>query len=106
MQYKWRDPPDQWEWQTAHDTFVRTNHLSYTFTHLVDVMTQISPAHKLSPDSMYPVYIPGEVAPPAFGQSIWFTLTVVTPTLKELLFPKFFDSEMGQDYTLSEEPRD
>jgi hypothetical protein len=55
---------------------------------------------------MYPVYIPGEVAPPAFGQSIWFTLTTATPTLKELLFPKFFDSEMGQDYALSEEPRD
>jgi hypothetical protein len=55
---------------------------------------------------MYPVYIPGEVAPPAVGQSIWFTLTAATPTLKGLLFPKFFDSEMGQDYALSEEPRD
>ena len=106
VQYKWRDPPEEWDWQTAEATFARPNHLSYTYTHLVDAMTQISSAHMLSPDSMYPVYIPGEVAPPAFGQSIWFTLTAATPTLKGLLFPKFFDSEMGQDYALSEEPRD
>jgi hypothetical protein len=52
------------------------------------------------------VYIPGEVVPPVFGQSIWFTLTESTPTLKGLLIPKFFDSEMGQDYVLSEETRD
>jgi hypothetical protein len=106
VEYKWRDPPEEWDWQTAEATFARPNHLSYTYTHLVDAMTQISPAHTLSPDSMYPVYIPGEVSPPAFGQSIWFTLTAATPTLKGLLFPKFFDSEMGQDYALSEEPRD
>jgi hypothetical protein len=68
VEYKWRDPPDAWDWQTAQATFVRSNHLSYTYTHLVDAMTEISPAHKLSPDSMYPVYIPGEVAPPVFGQ--------------------------------------
>ena len=52
------------------------------------------------------VYIPGEVVPPTFGQSIWFTWTETTPTLKGLIVPKFFDSEMGQDYTLLEEPRD
>jgi hypothetical protein len=38
----------------------------------------------------------GEVAPPALGfQRLWFTLTVAAPVLKRLLFPKFFDSEMG-----------
>jgi hypothetical protein len=63
------DPPDEWKWQTRVDTFVRTNHLSYTFTHLGDALTQISPTHNMSPDSMYPVYVSGEVAPPALGQS-------------------------------------
>jgi hypothetical protein len=37
---------------------------------------------------------------------MWFTLTVATPTQKRLFFPKFFDSEMGQDYALLEELRD
>jgi hypothetical protein len=55
---------------------------------------------------MYPVYVSGEVAPPALGQSLWFTLTVAIQTLKRLLFPKFFDLEMSQNYVLSEEPRD
>ena len=34
------------------------------------------------------------------GESMWFTLTSATPTLKRLLFPNFFDSEMGHEYTL------
>jgi len=55
---------------------------------------------------MYPVYITGEVSPPINGQSLWYTFTAATPTLKRLLFPKFFDSEMGQEYALREDPRD
>jgi hypothetical protein len=61
----------------------------------------------MSQDQVYPVYISGEVAPPTLGfRTMWFTLTVVSPALKRLLFPKFFDSEMGQDYALSEKTRD
>jgi hypothetical protein len=48
-----------------------------------------------SDDNIYPVYLTGQVSPPINGYSLWFTLTEATPTLKRLLFPEFFDSEMG-----------
>jgi hypothetical protein len=37
-----------------------------------------------------------------------FTLTRVTPTLKEIVFPDFFESEQDPDYSggLTEEPRE
>jgi hypothetical protein len=37
---------------------------------------------------------------------MWFILTAATATLKQKLFPKFFDSEMGQEYALREKPRE
>jgi hypothetical protein len=55
---------------------------------------------------MYPVYLTGEVPPPIIGGSTWFTLTAATLRLKQLLFPMFLDSDMGQEYALTEEPRD
>jgi len=107
VQYKWRVTEDKWSWQTSLDTFVRPNHHSYTYTHLVEALTLHSSAHTLSQDHTYPVYISGEVAPPASDfRELWFTLTGAPPALKERLFPKFFDSEMGKDYALSEETRD
>ena len=87
-------------------TFIRPNHHSYTFTHLVDVLTQFTNFHNFSQGNMYPVYLTGDVPPPIAQESTWFTLTTATPTLKQHLFPNFFDSEMGSQYTLTEEPRD
>jgi hypothetical protein len=78
-------------------------------TPIVDVLTHHAPDNSFSDDKMYPVYLIGEVSPPINGYSLWFTLTVVTPTLKRLLFPNFFDSEMGQRVrrvAFGEEPRD
>ncbi len=74
---------------------------SHTHTHTS------TPVHGLSLDKMFPVYITGEVpSPQVDGHSPWFTLTETTPTLKERLFPEFFESEMGQEYVLWEEPQD
>ncbi len=69
-------------------TFVRPNHHSYTFTHLVDVLTQFTNFHSFSQGNMYPVYLTGDVPPPITPESTWFTLTTATPTLKQHLFPK------------------
>ena len=105
VKYKWRDPQSRWSWQTRFDEFVRPHHLSYTFTHLVDTLTELTTSHSFSQGSMYPVYLPGDVNP-VITQSIYFRLTAATPALKQVLFPEFLDSEMGTQYTLSEEPRD
>jgi hypothetical protein len=56
--------------------------------------------------SAYPVYLEGQVLPAIHGHSPWFLLTAASPTLKDKLFPDFFDSEMGSAYKLTEEPRD
>ena len=78
------------------------NHHSYTFTHLVDVLTQVTNFHSFSQGNMYPVYLTGDVSPPITQESTWFTLTVTTPTLKQHPFPNLFDSEMVPQYTLTE----
>ena len=91
--YRWCDPPQKWNWQTCLPTFV---HLSYTFTHLLDVLNRFTPAHTFATGHVYPVYITGEVPPP--DNTLRFTLTVASHALKQLLFPNFFDSEMGQQY--------
>ena len=107
VKYRWLPPTSKWTWQTFRDTFVRPGHLSYTYTHLLDVLNHFTPAHGLSLDKMLPVYITGEVPPPQVdGHSSWFTLTVTTQTLKQRLFSEFFDFEMGQTYVLREDPRD
>jgi len=57
-----------------------------------------TPEHIFSQYRMYPVsshVISQEKPPPINGDLLWFTLTAATPTLTRLLFPKFFDSEMG-----------
>ena len=74
----------------------------------MDVLNHFTDAHGLSLDKMFPVYITGEVPPPQVdGHSPWFTLTTATPTLKQRMFPEFFDFELGQEYVLrEEEPRE
>ena len=73
----------------------------------MDVLNHFTPAHVLSLDKMFPVFITGEVpSPQVDGRSSWFTLTVTTPTLKQRMFPEFFDPELGQEYVLWEESRD
>jgi hypothetical protein len=42
----------------------------------------------------------GQLPPPIDGYSPWFMLTEATLTLKGLLFPNFFDSEMDHHYVL------
>ena len=104
---EWDDTPERWIWQTESVAFSRTHHHTYTHRdNLVDVISHNTPDNSYSDGNVYPVYLIGQVPPPLNGFVLWFTLTAASPTLERLLFPNFFDSEMGHDYVLEEDPRD
>jgi hypothetical protein len=106
VKYEWDDPPESWSWQTESATFSRAHHHTHTHTHLVDVINHNTRDASYTDSHVYPVYLTGQVTSQLDGDSLWFTLTAATPTLKRLLFPDFLDSEMGHGYVLDEETRD
>jgi len=55
---------------------------------------------------MHPLYIAEAHAAPINLRGLWFNLTQAIITLKRKVFPKFIDSERGDQYVLDEEPRD
>ena len=73
---------------------------------IVDVINHNTPDTSYTDGHVYPVYLTGQVPPPLDDESLYFTLTTASPTLKRLIFPNFLDSEMGHDYVLEEETRD
>jgi hypothetical protein len=110
VRFQWKlEPRGRWDFQTSSDTFSRPVHTLHLNQLLKDVQKTYAPAHSFLVGSMHGVRVGEEVPHSVATQhGLLFTLTRATPTLKENVFPDFYESEQGPDYAdgLTEEPRD
>jgi hypothetical protein len=110
VRFQWKlEPRGRWDFQTSSDTFSRPVHTLHLNQLLKDVQKTYAPAHSFLVGSMHGVRVGEEVRHSSAPQhGLLFTLTRATQTLKENVFPDFYESDQGLDYAdgLTEEPRD